>query len=144
MKLSDVCKMPFPLFYLWQILTIWKVLGNLKFSNKHQCSPIHTHITSLASDKQPFNMKIHTQIQIQIHTQIQIQIHAQIRTQIRTQIQIHTYITSVVSDEQPLNMKSLNEDASSPSSNTKDFIFVQHASSELMFCHVPLDNDENE
>ena len=79
-------------------------------------------------------MKIHTQIQIQI----------QIHTQIRIQIQIHTYITSLVSDEQPLNMKSLNEDASSPSSNTKDFIFVQHASSELMFCHVPLDNDENE
>ena len=48
--------MLFPLS-LWQILTIWKVLGNLKFSNKLQCSPIHTHITSSASDQQPFYIK---------------------------------------------------------------------------------------
>ena len=49
-------KCSFP-FYLWQMFTIWKVLGNLKFSNKLQCSPIHTHITSLASDQQPSNIK---------------------------------------------------------------------------------------
>ena len=56
MKLYDVCRMLFPLS-LWQILTIWKVLVNLKFSNKLQCSPIHTHITSSASDQQPFYIK---------------------------------------------------------------------------------------
>ena len=61
-------------FYLWQMFTIWKVLGNLKFSNKLQCSPIHTHITSSASDQQPFYIKsfqiANSQILKQTNTQI--------------------------------------------------------------------------